>query len=62
MTSVASDEILTARDWPPRGRGPTEKGHYVDYLLEWAQWPIPDDPWAELTALPATTDDPRVAR
>ena len=34
----------------------------IQQTIEWAQWPIPDDAWAELNALPVTTDDPRVAR
>ena len=34
----------------------------IQQTIEWAQWPIPDDAWAELNALPVATDDPRVAR
>ncbi|MEO1090871.1 MAG: aldo/keto reductase [Pseudomonadota bacterium] len=34
----------------------------VQETLEWATWPIADEVWAALTALPFTTDDPEAAR
>ncbi len=38
------------------------KAERVAQTLEWATWPIPDAAWDELTALPATSDDPEATR
>ena len=34
----------------------------VQETLDWAAWPIDDEAWAELTALPYSTDDPEATR
>ena len=34
----------------------------VQETLDWAAWPIDDEVWAELTALPFSTDDPEATR
>lgn len=34
----------------------------VQETLDWAAWPIPDELWAELEALPYETDDPEATR
>ena len=34
----------------------------VRETLEWAAWPIADEVWAELAALPFATDDPEATR
>jgi D-threo-aldose 1-dehydrogenase len=38
------------------------KPERVRQTLEWAEWQIPDDAWAELMALPFSTDDPEATR
>ena len=38
------------------------KPERVQQTIEWAQWPIPEDAWAELDALPYATDDPEATR
>ncbi len=34
----------------------------ITETIAWAQWPIPDEAWAELMALPALADDPEANR
>jgi D-threo-aldose 1-dehydrogenase len=34
----------------------------IAQTLEWAQWPIPDLVWSELSSVPFTTDDPEATR
>jgi D-threo-aldose 1-dehydrogenase len=34
----------------------------IAQTLEWAQWPIPDLVWSELSSAPFTTDDPEATR
>jgi D-threo-aldose 1-dehydrogenase len=34
----------------------------VAQTLEWAQWPIPDPVWSELSSVPFTTEDPEATR
>ena len=34
----------------------------IQQTIEWAAWPIGEDAWAELDALPFTTDDPEATR
>jgi D-threo-aldose 1-dehydrogenase len=34
----------------------------VQQTLEWAAWPIPDQVWDELMALPFADDDPEATR
>ena len=34
----------------------------VKETLDWAAWPVPEDVWAELAALPYATDDPEATR
>jgi len=38
------------------------KPERVRQTLEWAAWPIPDQVWDELTALPFSTEDPEATR
>jgi D-threo-aldose 1-dehydrogenase len=38
------------------------KPERVQQTLEWARWPIPDDLWEELMALPFATHDPEATR
>jgi D-threo-aldose 1-dehydrogenase len=38
------------------------KPERVRETLEWAAWPIPDEAWKELAALPFSTDDPEATR
>lgn len=34
----------------------------IEETLAWAKWPIPEDAWKELLALPFSTDDPEATR
>ncbi len=38
------------------------KPERIRQTLEWARWPIADEAWAELMALPAATEDPEATR
>ncbi|MGB8315425.1 MAG: aldo/keto reductase [Aestuariivirga sp.] len=38
------------------------KAERVAETLAWAKWPIPEDAWKELLALPFSTDDPEATR
>lgn len=38
------------------------KPERVEQTLEWAAWPIPEEAWAELLALPFATNDPETTR
>jgi D-threo-aldose 1-dehydrogenase len=38
------------------------KPERVHQTLEWAAWPVPEEMWAELAALPFSTDDPEATR
>ena len=38
------------------------KAERVRQNLEWANWPIPDEAWQELLALPFVSDDPEATR
>ena len=38
------------------------KPERVRQTLEWANWPIPDEAWQELLALPFVSDDPEATR
>jgi D-threo-aldose 1-dehydrogenase len=34
----------------------------IAQTIEWAEWPIPEEAWAELMALPAALDNPEADR
>jgi D-threo-aldose 1-dehydrogenase len=38
------------------------KPERVQQTLDWAAWPIPEEAWEELLALPASSDDPEATR
>ena len=41
--------------------GVTRPGR-IEETLAWAKWPIPEDAWKELLALPFSTEDPEATR
>ena len=38
------------------------KPERVEQTLSWASWPIPEEAWQELTALPRSSADPEATR